>query len=91
MHLGYHELRKMLEEFSKRKLSAPSRPPMAMLPPESPSVQRPGGERDFRSSRDDSYRDRDHGGGRGGYDRGGHSNRPESVFRFTLLRDSVNS
>ena len=92
MHLGYHELRKMLEEFSKRKLTAPSsRPPMSMLPPESPSIQRPGGERDYRSSRDDGYRERDHGGSRGGYDRGGHSIRPESVFSFVLVYDFIDS
>lgn len=73
----------MLEEFQKRKLTAPpaSRPLNTMPPPEFPGSQRPSGDRDYRSSRaggDDGYRDREHGS-RGGHDRGGHS-RPESVF-----------
>ena len=70
MHLGYHELRKMLEEFSKRKHPALSagRNPSLMAPPDAPVAPRPP-ERDHRP-RDDGHRerDRDHSG-RNGYDR----------------------
>lgn len=78
MHLGYHELRKMLEEFSKRKATISSaRPASSMPPPEAPAAAR-SSERDYRRS-DDGYRDRDrdrdHSRG-SGYDRG-HSSRNE--------------
>jgi len=70
MHLGYHELRKMLEEFSKRKHPALSagRNPSLMAPPDAPVAPRPP-ERDHRP-RDDTHRerDRDHSA-RNGYDR----------------------
>ena len=69
MHLGYHELRKMLEEFSKRKHSAlPVRNASLMAPPDAPVAPRPP-ERDHRP-RDDGHRerDRDHSS-RNGYDR----------------------
>jgi len=81
MHLGYHELRKMLEEFGKRKLTAPASRSQtsAMPPPEAPAAPRPA-DRDYRSSRagDDGYRDRDRDhGNRGGYERGGPTSRTD--------------
>ncbi|KIO16662.1 hypothetical protein M407DRAFT_241405 [Tulasnella calospora MUT 4182] len=78
MHLGYHELRQMLEQFkearSKRHAPPPmahphSGPPPAGMPPSGPRPDRDNGygnrsASDYRSSRDDRYeRDR-------GYDRG---------------------
>ncbi len=73
MHLGYHELRNMLIKFKedreKRKMGPPSGAP-AGAPGTSPTPGR-GGERDYRSSRDD-YRERDRGydrhSSRGGYE-----------------------
>jgi len=67
MHLGYHELRKMLEEFGKRKATVPgTRPASSMPPPDAPVAPRPT-ERDYRSRADEGYkdrdRDRDHGRG----------------------------
>lgn len=77
MHLGYHELRNLLQKFKEerdaRKASGP--PPSSAtsgLPPSSGA--RPG-ERDYRSSRDD-YRDRDRDRG---YDREKYSSRYEYV------------
>lgn len=83
MHLGYHELRQMLEQFkeARSKRHAPSSmahsgPPPGGMPPSGPRPDRDNGYgsrsgSDYRSSRDDRY-DRD----RGGYDRGeGHRDR----------------
>lgn len=59
MHLGYHELRKMLEEFGKRKAAVSgTRPTASMPPPDAPVAPRPP-ERDYRSRADDGYKDRD--------------------------------
>ncbi len=62
MHLGYHELRNMLikfkEERDKRKMGPPSTTPSGG--PAEPGAPPRGGDRDFRSSRDD-YRERDRG------------------------------
>ncbi|KAH8116814.1 hypothetical protein DFH11DRAFT_1577664 [Phellopilus nigrolimitatus] len=59
MHLGYHELRNMLQKFKeerdKRKLAPP--PPSSTSGAPTSAGARPG-DRDYRSSRDD-YRDRD--------------------------------
>lgn len=74
MHLGYHELRKMLQQFredrDKRKMAPPPTggPPSAGVPP-SPGGPR-GAERggDYRSSSRDDYRERDRERDRG-YDR----------------------
>lgn len=66
MHLGYHELRNMLQKFKeereKRKTTAPS-----SAPPPGAGSARPG-DRDYRASKDD-YRDRDRDRG---YDRDMH-------------------
>ncbi|CCM02082.1 uncharacterized protein FIBRA_04159 [Fibroporia radiculosa] len=80
MHLGYHELRKMLikfkEEREKRKMAPPATIPSTGsatnggVPPAAGGVP----PRDFRSTRDD-YRDRERDRG---YDR--HPSRYESVF-----------
>ena len=63
MHLGYHELRNMLVKFKedrdKRKMGPPSSVPSGGPPASGPPR---GGERDYRSSRDD-YRERDRGYG----------------------------
>ena len=77
MHLGYHELRNMLSKFKeereKRKMPPPSGTPTSAtapggVPPPAAGGPPPrGGERDYRSSRDD-YRDRDRG-----YERHGSS------------------
>jgi hypothetical protein len=79
MHLGYHELRKMLEEFGKRKVTGSgARPLSSMPPPDAPVAPRPL-ERDHRSRTDDGYkdRDRDRDYARGtAYERN-HSSRPE--------------
>ncbi|KAI0807350.1 putative U1 snRNP protein [Fomes fomentarius] len=62
MHLGYHELRNMLIKFKedrdKRKMGPPSTTPSGG--PAEPGAPPRGGDRDFRSSRDD-YRERDRG------------------------------
>lgn len=74
MHLGYHELRKMLEDFQRKRQERQMAPPAAraapsLAPPSAPSAPRPVDPRtDYRSSRDD-YREReryDRGGERGG-------------------------
>ena len=69
MHLGYHELRNMLQKFKeereKRKTTAPASSA-------APGGGRPG-DRDYRSSKDE-YRDRDRDRG---YDRDRHSSRHE--------------
>ncbi|KZP12612.1 LUC7-domain-containing protein [Athelia psychrophila] len=81
MHLGYHELRNMLQKFreerEQRKMAPPSAPTPSG-PPGGPPA-RSGGERggDYRSSRGDDYRDRD----RGAYDRHGSSSRYDSDRR----------
>lgn len=70
MHLGYHELRNMLSKFKeereKRKQSGPV-PGAAAAGSVPGGTPARGGERDYRSSRDD-YRDRDKG-----YERHGSS------------------
>ena len=74
MHLGYHELRNMLQKFKEereqRKLAPP--PSSSSSIPSSVGAPRPG-DRDYRSSRDE-YRDRDRDRG---YDRDRHSSRYE--------------
>lgn len=85
MHLGYHELRNMLQKFREEREKRKMAPPPASAPSGAPGggPARSGSERgaDYRSSRGDDYRDRD----RGGYDRHGSSSRYEYV---TLNRDS---
>jgi len=80
MHLGYHELRNMLQKFREdreKKKMAPPPPPsssLAMQPPSfASSDSRSGGEHRPSGSRDD-YRDRDRDRERG-YDR--HSSRSD--------------
>ncbi|KAF8308098.1 small nuclear ribonucleoprotein [Clavulina sp. PMI_390] len=69
MHLGYHELRKMLEEFTKRRATMSSAPPAArptstnMPPPDGPTG--PRSDRDYSRRQDDGYRDRSDRGDRG--------------------------
>ena len=89
MHLGYHELRNMLNKFreerEKRKAGPPAAAaPASMVAPGAPA--RSGGERggDYRSSRDD-YRERERDRDRG-YDR--HSSRYEYVL-VQLFRPSI--
>ena len=72
MHLGYHELRNMLIKFKedreKRKMGPPSGAPAGAAAPPTPGR---GGERDYRSSRDD-YRDRERDRGYERHSRGGY-------------------
>lgn len=77
MHLGYHELRKMLEEFSKRKTTVSSTRTSTMPPPDAPAAAR-SSDRDYRPRTDEGYRDREQSRG-SGYDRG-HPSRNEYVF-----------
>jgi len=69
MHLGYHELRNMLDKFKeereKQRMAPPSATPSAGPPANGGPQGRFGSERDFRGSRED-FRDR------GGY---GHTSR----------------
>ncbi|KIY43583.1 putative U1 snRNP protein [Fistulina hepatica ATCC 64428] len=58
MHLGYHELRNMLQKFKEDREKRKNVPPPNASTPTAPS--RSTGDRDHRSSRDD-YRDRDRG------------------------------
>jgi len=71
MHLGYHELRNMLDKFKeereKQRMAPPSATPSAGPPANGGPLGRFGSDRDFRGSRED-FRDRD----RGGY---GHTSR----------------
>jgi len=75
MHLGYHELRKMLEEFKKTRMEAPKQS-APMQPPPGPSAgQRPppaGGAEDPRAAAGRGYSSTGGGGGDDGYrgDRG---------------------
>jgi len=77
MHLGYHELRKMLEDFQKKRHERQAAPPAArapasMAPPTAPSAPRPTDPRaDYRASSRDDYRERDRGYDRGGAPPGG--------------------
>lgn len=77
MHLGYHELRKMLEEFGKRKVTVVgARPVSSMPPPDAPVAPRPS-ERDYRLRTDDGYKDRDRDYARSSAYERNHSSRPE--------------
>ncbi|KAF9647552.1 putative U1 snRNP protein [Thelephora ganbajun] len=64
MHLGYHELRNMLQKFKEEREKAKNVPPQTMSSgPDGPGGGPPGrygSDRDHRSSRDD-YRERDRG------------------------------
>jgi len=64
MHLGYHELRNMLQKFKEEREKAKNGPPQAMSSgPDGAGGGPPGrygSDRDHRSSRDD-YRERDRG------------------------------
>jgi len=85
MHLGYHELRKMLEEFSKRKTTlSGTRPTSSMPPPEAPLAPRPS-EREYHKDRD---RDRDYGRS-STYERT-HSSRPDD-YRSSRRSDRERS
>lgn len=71
MHLGYHELRNMLQKFREereaRKMALPAVPASGV----SGGAVRSGSERgEYRSSRGDDYRDRDRDRG---YERHGSS------------------
>lgn len=73
MHLGYHELRNMLQKFKEERDKKKMAPPSVPTTASGPAGAR-GSERDPRFSRDE-YRERDRG-----YDR--HSSRHEYVFSF---------
>lgn len=64
MHLGYHELRNMLQKFKEEREKAKNvPPPQTISGPDGPGGGPPGrygSDRDHRSSRDD-YRERDRG------------------------------
>lgn len=64
MHLGYHELRNMLIKFKedrdKRKMGPPSTTPSGGAVEPAAGGPPRGGDRDYRSSRED-FRERDRG------------------------------
>ena len=83
MHLGYHELRRMLQQFredrDKRKMAPPPSAPVSSAGgvPSSPGVPRGGDRGDYRSQKDE-YRERDRDRERDrGYDRERYSSRYE--------------
>ena len=69
MHLGYHELRNMLQKFKEEREKRKTTAPASSAAPGSGGGR--SGDRDYRSSKDE-YRDRDRG-----YDRDRHSSRHE--------------